>query len=80
MTRDFTDLDLIRFLYHETTQEESKRIKDLAASDPEFGHRLNSFRIVVEALEPVSKGPNPSSIEIIMRHSRKMEEPLQASW
>lgn len=80
MTRDFTDHDLIRFLYHETTTEESKSIKELAASDPEFGHRLSVFRIVVEAFEPVSKSPSPSSIEIIMNYSKKMEEPLQASW
>lgn len=78
MYPSFTDSDLIRFLYHETTAEETRTIKEHLQYDEVLSGRLHDFRIVQQALGRKHYRPSDTSVQIIMAYSRKVSEELSA--
>lgn len=78
MKKMITDFDLIRFIYHETTQRENILIKERICTEWETESRFNDFRRAHGAFGTEAYLPNESSINIIMKHSKNVEIELEA--
>lgn len=80
MYQTFTDHDLIRFMYQETTAEETRSIKEALLVDEALAARLRSMRQVHNFLGKGRRSPSDTSIRIIMEQSRSMGRKLETSW
>lgn len=80
MSQTFTDHDLIRYMYRETSSEETRKIKQALPTDPTLAGRLHRMRQVHQLLDREWRQPSDTSIRIIMDQSRSMGRKLEASW
>lgn len=74
MNQDFTQLDLIRFIYNETLPQESKAIREWISKDWEALDLVNEYKRIQDTLDGFHAQPSPTSIRIIMEHNHNMEE------
>jgi hypothetical protein len=70
MAKIYTD-DLIRFIYHETTSEESNDISVALLSNSYLMAEFELLNETIAQLDSISMNPHPTSIKIIMEESRK---------
>lgn len=68
MIRTFTQNDLIRFIYHETTEEETQEISRVLSSDPELQRQYRELMLSAKSLDKASLEPSARAIEKIMMH------------
>lgn len=80
MYQTFTDHDLIRFMYQETTPDETRSIKEALLVDEALATRLTSMRQVHNFLGKGRRLPSNTSIRIIMDYSRSTGRKLETSW
>ena len=73
MIKTFTQTDLIRFLYHETTEEENAEIKRALQYDPDLTLQFDELKNVVTNLDNVLMKPPAASVEKILAYSRNSE-------
>jgi len=73
MSHTFTQLDLIRYLYGETTVQEQAEIENALATNWNLKEELNLLSAAKARLdaEDFNYSPSKSSIKIILDHSRK---------
>jgi len=71
MIRTFTQHDLIRFLYRETTAEESRDIERLIAADPDLQKELKLLGETLAALDNAML--SPAMIHSARNESGKIE-------
>lgn len=72
MIKTFTQNDLIRFLYHETTEEENGEIKRALQYDPELTLQFEQLQSVTKNLEDVMMEPAVGSIQKILNYSKSI--------
>ena len=69
MEKHFTQLDLIRFIYKETSTAETLAISEALAKDPllaeEYGELFEGYNCLPKA----RFSPKPATLEAICRHS-----------
>lgn len=70
MIKTFTQLDLIRFIYNETTTEQHREIELALLCDNELMEEYKSLKSTVNALAEVSYNPSNSTIETILNYSK----------
>ena len=70
MAKIYTD-DLIRFIYNETTTEESNDISVAILSNNYLMAEYESLSDTIIQLDSISMIPSPTSIKIIMEEARK---------
>jgi anti-sigma factor RsiW len=70
MIKVFTQTDLIRYLYHETTEEEKKEIDKALLRDDELKTLYAELRSVVKELDSSHAEPSSSTIHSILSYSR----------
>ena len=70
MAKIYTD-DLIRFIYNETTTEESNDISVAILSNNYLMAEYESLSETISQLDSISMIPSPTSIKIIMEEARK---------
>ncbi len=70
MIQTFTQLDLIRFIYNETTNEQQRNIELALLCDNELMEEFKSLKSTVNALTEVSYSPSNSTIEKILNYSK----------
>lgn len=68
--KTFTTDDLVRFVYNETTAEESSAIKKAILENLDLAKTYQGMLTAKEELEQGKLNPSDSSIEIIMQYSR----------
>ena len=73
MTQNFTDYDIIQFLYGELNHEKNQMLRKQSANDLELKERLHAFRQVHDQLEEVHHKPSQTSINLILKYSRNKE-------
>jgi hypothetical protein len=74
MCKTYTPDDLIRFIYHETSESEELGIIEQLASDQEF---LNEYRQLVKTVSALGGGftdPHPTSVNIVLEYSASLHE------
>ena len=70
MAKIYTD-DLIRFIYNETTTEESNDISVAILSNNYLMAEYESLSETISQLDSISMIPSPTSIKINMEEARK---------
>jgi hypothetical protein len=70
MAKIYTE-DLIRFIYHETTAEESNDISVEVLSNSYLMQEFELLNETITQLDSMSLLPSPTSIKIIMEESRR---------
>ena len=73
MTKTFTQNDLIRFIYQETTEEESHEINRCLSSDPELRRQYRELLLTRNSLDKASLEPPARAVESILQYVRGLE-------
>ena len=73
MTKTFTQNDLIRFIYQETTEEEALEIKRVLSFDPELQRHYRELMLAKTEMDKAQLEPSPVVIENILRYAHGME-------
>ena len=71
MIKTFTQDDLIRFLYHETSEEENLELNRALKQDAELALQFNELQATIKKLDETLLEPSTRSIENILSYSRK---------
>lgn len=72
MIKTFTQNDLIRFLYHETTEEESREINNALLCDADLRLKMQELQHAQLALDDAALEPSPASVLSILSYSRSV--------
>lgn len=70
MIQTFTQLDLIRFIYNETTTEQNREIELALLCDNELMEEHKTLKLTVNALNEVSYNPSKSTLKKILNYSK----------
>lgn len=73
MIKTFTQDDLIRYIYQETTPEESIEIETALIFDEQLSEAYNSLNGTVESLKAVKLKPSEDTIDKILSYSRSYD-------
>ena len=73
MIKVFTQNDLIKFLYHETSEEESREINKALKCDSELLALYNELKATIEQLDQTHLEPSSSTILNILNYSRSVQ-------
>ena len=68
--KTFTSDDLVRFVYNETTAEESANMRRAILENLDLAKTYQGMLTAKEELEQGKLNPSDSSIDIIMQYSR----------
>ena len=77
MIQTFTQLDLIKFIYHEITIEQHRDIELALLCNNELMEEYKSLKSTADELTKVSYSPSNSTIETILNYSKSSK--LQAA-
>ncbi len=70
MKMSYNENDLLRLIYRETTEAESKAIRAAMVADFALSERYRQLEKIHDVLDEGFRNPNQSSIDLIMEHSR----------
>lgn len=73
MIKTFTQDDLVRYIYQETTAEETIEIETALIFDEGLSERYSELSKTVDLLRQVQVKPSESSIEKILSYSRSYD-------
>ena len=73
MTKTFTQDDLIRYIYQETTTEESTEIRTALTFDESLSECYHELCKTVELLKRVSFKPSESCLDKILSYSKSYD-------
>ena len=71
MTTTFTQEDLIRFIYHETSGNETEQIQNAIENDWELNEEYQSLLQTYRLLGKANLNPGKNCLDAILNHSRK---------
>ena len=71
MIKTFTQNDLIRFIYHETTEEEEKELKRALLCDPVLKESYNELRETIRSMDQAQLEPSEKTVASILSYSQK---------
>ena len=72
MTKTFTQNDLIRYLYHETSAKETKEINKALICDLELQKQFKDLLATKSQLDSVRLQPASSTIQNILSYARSL--------
>jgi hypothetical protein len=73
MIKTFTQNDLIRFLYHETSEKETKEINKALLCDIELQAQYNELNAVHRQLDSAHLEPSGATVQNILNYARSMQ-------
>lgn len=71
MKKNFTQLDLIRFIYKETSATESMAISEAIDNDPLLAEEYETLYGGYQHLPKAKFSPKPMTLQSILRHSEQ---------
>jgi hypothetical protein len=74
MTKTFTQNDLIRYLYHETSATETTEINKALICDSELQEQFKELTATKSQLDAVRLQPSPACIDNILSYARGLQE------
>ena len=77
MSTLYTENDLIRYLYRETTVKESSEIREAIRNNYYFQELMASLKLGKLILNEATYEPSESSLKIILSHGKSTEEHLE---
>ena len=72
MIKTFTRIDLIRFLYNETTKDEERKIRKALLVEDELMDEFKSLKKLVRKIEGLELEPSDDSIQKILSYSKTL--------
>jgi len=75
MTKTFTQNDVVRYIYEETTEAENKEIEQALICDARLQEMYKELDAVKKRLDHSLKQPSDSVIESIMNYSKSLNLP-----
>jgi hypothetical protein len=73
MIKTFTPNDLIRFLYHETSEEESREISKALECDAELQLQFTDLQDLSHRLTDAEESPSATAVLNIMSYARSRQ-------
>jgi hypothetical protein len=73
MTKTFTQNDLIRFIYRETTEEEALEISRVLSFDAALQLHYRELMLAKNEMEKAQLEPSPEAVENILRYAHGLE-------
>lgn len=70
MIKTFTQNDLIRYLYHETTEKEEQEINKALLSDSELREIYTSMSAIKKEMDGAQLKPSPTTVLNILSYAR----------
>lgn len=70
MTKTFTHLDLVKYLYNETSHEENQIISILLATDDDFLEKLEELLDIKNEIDNFAESPSEETIQNILNYSK----------
>ncbi len=70
MIKTFTQVDLIRFIYNETTPKQHHEIELALLCDSELMDNFKSLKETIKSLDSLSCSPSNSTLEAILNYSK----------
>jgi hypothetical protein len=77
MIKTFTQTDLIRYFYQETTEEEKREIDKALIRDSQLMAQYNELRDMLQAIDEAKLQPSNATILNILSYSRGLQEKRQ---
>lgn len=74
MIKTFTQDDLIRFLYRETSEEETKEINKALLCDSDLQARYKELNALHKQLDKAKLEPSTDSVQNILNYARGLQE------
>ena len=74
MTQTFTQDDLIRYIYHETTEKETREIDRALICDSELQKQYKELVTTKKQLDTVRMEPSERTINSILNYARGLQE------
>lgn len=74
MTKTFTQNDLIRFIYRETSEEETREINKALLCDSELQAQYKELNATHKQLTKAKLEPSAASIQNILNYARGLQE------
>lgn len=74
MIKTFTQNDLIRFLYHETSEQEEREINKALICDSELQEQYKELIATKNHLDVARLEPSAMVVENILNYSRSLQE------
>lgn len=74
MIKTFTQNDLIRFLYHETSEEETKEINKALLCDSELQTQYKELNATRKELDAARLEPSAEVVDNILNYARGFQE------
>ena len=72
MIKTFTQDDLIRFLYHETSEEENVELGRALKQDAELALQYKELQGTIKRLDDSMAEPSAASIDAILKYSKSL--------
>lgn len=73
MIKTFTQTDLIRYLYRETTEEEKREIDRALVRDGKLKALYNELRAAIKDLDEATLQPSEATVFNILNYSRTLQ-------
>ena len=73
MIKTFTQNDLIRFLYQETTENETLEINRMLSADSELQRQYRELLLSKNTLDKAQLEPSKQTVENILQYARGLE-------
>ncbi|GAB5522658.1 MAG: hypothetical protein Roseis2KO_05300 [Roseivirga sp.] len=73
MIKTFTQDDLVRYIYQETTPEESIEIETALIFDEQLAEAYNDLNGTVESLKAVKLKPSENTVDKILSYSKSYD-------
>jgi len=74
MIKTFTQTDLIRYLYRETTEKEEQEINKALLTDSELRALYTSLNAIKKEMDNAQLEPSPKTVLNILSYSRNVEQ------
>ncbi len=79
MTKTFTQYDLIRYVFNETSNEENIAIEALLTMNPEWREFVEANRAIMYQMDSVLMEPSETSVNNIMAYVKSVSlQPVKA--
>jgi hypothetical protein len=72
MIKTFTRIDLIRFLYKETTKTEEKKIRKALLVDDELMEEFKSLKKLIRSIDKIQSEPSDEVLKRILSYSKTL--------
>ena len=72
MIKTFTQNDLIKYIYHETTEKERKDIEEALLFDNELFESYRKIAEITEELDRIESSPSDKVVNKILNYSKSL--------